>query len=79
MDVSHEGDETMAHSEQGVSEGMGDSFLHEDVGGGTVESIVMGSVLEARGESDSLVAGHWGRWSMRRQGKVEWTVLRLGN
>lgn len=29
------------------------------------------------GVNDSLVAGHWGRWSMRRQGKVEWTILML--
>lgn len=57
---------------------MGDSFLHEDVGGeSTSGEHCDGRSVGGMGVNDSLVAGHWGRWSMRRQGKVEWTILML--
>ena len=51
---------------------MGDSFLHEDVGGeSTSGEHCDGRSVGGMGVNDSLVAGHWGRWSMRRQGKVD--------
>lgn len=65
---------------------MGDSFLHEVYMGGesTSGEHYHGQSVGGTGVNDSLVAGHWGRTapSMRRQGKVEWTVLMvrvLGN
>lgn len=58
---------------------MGDSFLHEVYMGGesTSGEHYDGRSVGGTGVNDSLGAGHWGRWSMRRQGKVEWTVLML--
>ena len=45
---------------------MGDSFLHEDVGGeSTSGEHCDGRSVGGMGVNDSLVAGHWGRWSMR--------------